>query len=342
MNHMRWARRVLIGIPAGLVVIVVLAVFTLNIYLAALPAATTVRSLGAISVPASFRITRPFIDYMELHGQRLYVAFASHNLVGVIDTTTNAPIGAIEGLQRVHGVALVPELGLGFATAGNEDMVGVFNLADNQLVKTIPAGTDPDAIIYDEKLHLVYVADHGGKMGTLIDPRTETSVATIDLGGEPEFCQADPSSGLIYQNLEDTSEVVVIDPWIRAVIRRYKLAPGEGPTGLALDAVNRRLFSTTGNKKLIVLNSDTGEIVADLPIGLLVDGVAYDPGLKRIYTANGIGTMTVIQQDSADRYRVIENAPTHFGGHSVVVDPVTHRIYVAYFGRVAVYEPTPR
>ena len=338
----RWARRLIIGIPAGLVAIAVLAVLTLNIYLATLPAATTVRSLGAISVPAPFRVTRPFIDYMELHGQRLYVAFASHNLVGVIDTTTNRPIGAIEGLSRVHGVALVPERGLGFASAGKENAVGVFNLTDNQRVKTIPAGIDPDAIIYDEKLHLVYVADHDGKTGTLIDPQTQTVVATIDLGGEPEFCQADPGSGLIYQNLEDTSEVVVIDPRMRAVIRRYKLAPGEGPTGLALDAVNRRLFSATGNKKLLVLNSDTGEIVADLPIGLLVDGVAYDPGLRRIYTANAIGTMTVIQQDSADRYRVLENAPTHFGGHSVVVDPATHRIYVAYFGRVAVYEPTPR
>ena len=146
----------------------------------------------------------------------------------------------------------------------------------------------------------------------------------------------------IYQNLEDTSEVVVIDPQKRMVIRRYQLAPGEGPTGLALDVVNRRLFSATGNKKLLVLNSDTGEIVADLPIGLVVDGAAYDPGLKRIYTANGVGTMTVIQQDSSDRYRVLENAPTHFGGHSVVVDPITHRIYVAYFGQVAVYEPTPR
>ena len=164
-------------------------------------------------------------------------------------------------------------------------------------------------------------------------------VATITLGGEPEFCVADPDSGLIYQNLEDTSEVVVIDPQKRAVVRRYRLAPGEGPTGLAFDAVNRRLFSTASNQKLMVLNSDTGEIVADLPIGLGVDGVAYDAGLQRVYTANGLGTMTVIQQDSADHYRVLENAPTHFGGHSLVVDPVTHRIYVAYFGSVAIYEP---
>ena len=186
---------------------------------------------------------------------------------------------------------------------------------------------------------MIYVADHDGKTGTLVDPRTLAAVATIPLGGEPEYCQADPASGLIYQNLEDTSELVVVDPQNRAVTGRYKLAPGEGPTGLAFDAVNRRLFSATRNKKLIVLNSDTGEILAVLPIEGIVDGVAYDSTLRRIYTSNAVGSITVIQQDSADRYRVLENAPSHFGGHSIVLDPATHRIYIAYFGSVAAYEP---
>jgi len=122
------------------------------------------------------------------------------------------------------------------------------------------------------------------------------------------------------------------------VVKRYPLAPGEGPTGLAFDAANRRLFSTCSGK-LIILNSDTGAIVVVLPIGAGTDGAAYDAGLRRVYTANAIGSMTVIQQDSADRYRVLEDAPTRFGGHSLVVDPATHRIFVAYFGSVAVYEP---
>jgi YVTN family beta-propeller protein len=334
----RWARRFLIGV-AGIVVVVVIGVLALNVYLFTRPPAKTLSSLGTIDVPAPFRITRPFIDYMAIDGQRLYVAFASHNLVGVIDTATDRSIAAIEGLPHVHGIALVPDRNLAFASEGAANAVGVIDLTNHQLLKEIPAGVDPDAIIYDEKLNLVYVADHDGKTGTLIDPKTVAAVATIPLGGEPEYCQADPGTGLIYQNLEDTSELVVVDPQKRAVIRRYKLAPGEGPTALAFDAVNRRLFSATRNKKLIVLNSDTGEILAVLPIELVVDGAAYDPTLRRIYTANGIGSITVIQQDSADHYRVLENAPTHLGGHSLVVDPVTHRIYVAYFGSVAVYEP---
>jgi DNA-binding beta-propeller fold protein YncE len=143
---------------------------------------------------------------------------------------------------------------------------------------------------------------------------------------------------LIYQNLEDTNELVVVDPQRRAVMKRYPLVPGEGPTGLAFDVAHRRLFSTCSGK-LIVLNADTGAIVAVLPIGSGTDGADYDAGLRRVYTANGIGSMTVIQQDSADRYRVLENAPTRFGGHSLVVDPATHRIFVAYFGSIAVYEP---
>jgi YVTN family beta-propeller protein len=223
--------------------------------------------------------------------------------------------------------------------------VGVFELATNKLVQKIPAGDDPDAIIYDEKAKLVYVGDHDGKTGTLIDPATLKVVATIPLGGEPEYPQADPESGVIYQNLEDTSELVVVDPQKQAVTNRYKLAPGEGPTGLALDAANHRLFATCGNRTLVVLNADNGAVVTTLPIGAGVDGAGYDADLRRVYTANGLGSMTVIQQDSADSYRVLENAPTHFGGHSLAIDPATHRVYVAYFGSVAAYEvvaPPPR
>jgi len=138
---------------------------------------------------------------------------------------------------------------------------------------------------------------------------------------------------------QEPLDLVVIDPLKQAVIKRYKLDPGEGPTGLALDADHHRLFSSARNRKLIVMDTETGAIVSVLPIGAGVDGAGYDPVLRRVYTANGVGTMTVIQQDSPDQYRVLENAPTHFGGHSLVVDRATHRVYVAYFGSIAAYEP---
>jgi hypothetical protein len=259
---------------AILVLLIVLAVVSLFLYPSMRPPARTVRSLGTISVDAPFRFSRSFIDYMALEGSTLYAAFASHDLVGLIDTRASRGIAAVGQLSRVHGIALVPELKLAFTSNGGDNTVGILDLARHELLKKNLGGEDPDAILYDAKPRLVYVADHDGKTATLLDPASGGVIATIALGGEPEYCQADPESGLVYQNLQDTSEVVVVDPVKRAIIRRYKLG-------------------------------------------------------------------SVIRQDSPDRYRVLEDAPTHFGGHSLVVDPVTHRVYIAYFGSVAVYEPVP-
>ena len=325
----------------GLVVLILLAIVALNIYLSTRPAAKTMKAAGIVSIPMPFRIGRPFIDYMTISGSRLYAGYASGGLVGVVDTATNQAVATIDGLTRVHGIAVVADRNLGFASSSGDNVVGVFDLNTNKLLQKIPAGDDPDAIIYDEQAHLVYVGNHNGKTGMLIDPATQKVVATIPLGGEPEYPQADPETGLIYQNLEDTSELVVIDPLKHDVVKLYKLDHGEGPTGLVLDAAHHRLFSSTGNRKLIVMDTESGAIVAVLPIGAGVDGTGYDPVLRRVYTANGIGTMTVIQQDSPDQYRVLENASTHFGGHSLVVDPATHRVYVAYFGSIAAYDPVP-
>ena len=333
--------RVLLKALGVFIALILLAIVALNVYLSTRPTAKTMKAAGIVSIPTPFRIGRPFIDYMTISSSRLCAGYASGGLVGVVDTAANQAVATIDGLSRVHGIAVVADRNLGFASSSRDNVVGVFDLKTNKLLQKIPAGDDPDAIIFDEHAHLVYVGNHNGKTGMLIDPATQKVVATIPLGGEPEYPQADPNTGLIYQNLEDTSELVVIDPLIQSVIKRYKLDPGEGPTGLALDAAHHRLFSSTGNRKLIVMDTETGAIVAVLPIGAGVDGAGYDPVLRRVYTANGIGTMTVIQQDSPDQYRVLENAPTHFGGHSLVVDPATHRAYVAYFGSIAAYDPQP-
>lgn len=326
-------------IVGGLAALLLLAIVGMNIYVFSRPTGNTVKAVGIISIPVPFRIGRPFIDYMTIDETRLYAGYASQGLVAVVDTAKNQTVATVSGLTRVHGVAIVPDRNLGFASSSGDNLVGVFDLKSNQLVQKIPAGDGADAIIYDARDKLVYVANHSGKTGMLIDPSSLKVTATIPLGGEPEFPQADPETGLIYQNLEDTSELVVIDPLKQAVMNRYKLTPGESPTGLALDAPNHRLFSATGNKKLVVLDSDTGRVLAVLPIEAGCDGAGYDPGLRRIYTANSIGSMTVIQQDSPDHYHVVENARTHLMGHSLVVDPATHRVYVAYFGSIAAYDP---
>jgi YVTN family beta-propeller protein len=332
--------RVIRFLLKGLAVVVGLAVLGLigfYIYLSTRPTPKTIKAAGIITVPAASSFPLKFIDYMFVNGSKLYAGYTSQGVVAVIDTATNQVVAEIGDLPRSHGIAVAGDRG--FATASGDDTVGVFDVSTNKLLKKIPGGVGPDAIIYDDKLRLIYAADHAGKTGTLIDPVMMSVVGTVQLGGVAEYAQADPQSGLIYQNDEDTNELVVVDPQKQMVMQRYKLGDGTGPSGLAYDAGNHRLFVTCDNNKLIVLNADTGQVVATLPIGSGVDGTSYDPDLRRVYTFNGFGTMTVIQQDSADSYRVLEQATTHFGGHAGAVDPATHRIYVAYFGSIAAYDP---
>jgi YVTN family beta-propeller protein len=279
---------------------------------------------------------------MTVGKDALYGAYMSHGLVVVVNLSSDHVTATIPVKGKVHGVAIDSDHNLGFVSNGSENSIAVFDLNTHKVLKNIPLSSeDPDAILYDRKAGLVYVANQKSASGTLIDPVALSVVATIPLGGGgPEFCQADSNTGLIYQNLEETDEVVVIDPFKRSVVFRFKLPLGHGPTGLALDTANHRLFVTGMHKKLAVLNSQNGAIVATVPIGSLSDGVDYDPGLRRVYAANGLGSMTVIQQDDSDHYTVIENANTRFGGHSVLVDPATHRIYIASFGSILVFDAT--
>src|SRR6202140_2852781 len=142
------------------VALIVLAIIAFNIYLSTRPAPRTVRPAGTIKVPAPFHIGRSFIDYMTIDGQRLYAGYTSAGLVGVIDTTTSQPAGTVAGLGRPHGVAVVADRNLGFASDSGDNTVGVFDLNTQRLLQKIPPGLDTDAIIYDPKLNLVYAANH--------------------------------------------------------------------------------------------------------------------------------------------------------------------------------------
>src|SRR5262245_33984007 len=262
-------------------------------------ASKAVKQIATIHLPGKGGFTDYLIISSETH--RLYAGYRTENKIVVVDTQTNTVVDSIGGLSRVCSVALVPERKLGFTTNRGDDTVGVIDLTTNKLLRKIPGGHGPDAIIYNPAAKIVCVSDHEGRSITLIDVATEKG-KTIPLGGLAEYGQADPKTGIIYQNLEDTSEVVVIDPNKNAVIARYKTAPGEEPTGLALDADHHRLFVACGNQKLVVLDAESGKVIATLPIGAGVDFAGYDAALQRVYTANGrSGTMTVIHQDSADQ-----------------------------------------
>jgi YVTN family beta-propeller protein len=300
-------------------------------------ASKAVKLIATIHLPGKGGFTDYLIVSPETH--RLYAGYRTENKLVVVDTQTNSVVDSIGGLSRVCSIALVPERKLGFTSNRGDDTVGIIDLSTNKLLRKIPGGHGPDATIYNSTAKLVCVSNHEGRSITLIDSVSEKS-KTIPLGGLAEYVQADPKSGLIYQNLEDTSECVVIDPKKDAVVARYKTAPGHEPTGLALDSEHSRLFIACSNEKLIVLDNSTGKVITSLPIGAGVDFAAYDAALQRIYTANGgSGTMTVIHQDSPDGYTVLQNVPTHRGAHALAVDPETHRIYVTYGGsEIDVYE----
>jgi len=160
----------------------------------------------------------------------------------------------------------------------------------------------------------------------VIDAKNNTVVATIPLGGKPEF-SADDGKGKIYVNVEDTAELVEIDGAKAVVTKRFKLTGCEDPTGLAMDTKKRRVFSACANKVMAVSDPDAGKVIATVPIGARTDGAAFDPGKALAFSSNGDGTMTVIKE-SGGKYEVVENAKTATGARTVAVDPATHRLYL--------------
>lgn len=282
-----------------------------------------------------------FADYMALHPQTdtLYVGYTGADMLVGIDTRSNTVRQTIEHLPRVHTIAFGPNPNLGYSANGGDDTVGVIDLPTGKLLRKLPAGHGPDALHYSAPSKLLYVSDHKGDAATLIDLDQEAVVGTVPLGGKAEYAQTDSRTGLIYQNLEDTSETVVVDPRHKSVVARFKTGPGEGPTGLYLDEASARLFVACDNGKLVVLNERDGSVVSSVDIGTGCDFVDYDPVLKRLYTANGdSGTMSVVAAAGPDAYRRIEEVTTYPRAHALKVDPKTHRIYVVYSGHVAVYD----
>ena len=267
-------------------------------------------------------------DYLSLEPgtNRLFVSHGSQ--VNVIDKNTGDSLGIIPNTTGIHGIAFVPSLNKGYTTNGKTNNSTVFNLKTLETTATIPTGEKPDAIFYDESIKKIVVCNGKSKDLSFIDPTTDKVVATVAVGGAPETAVSN-GAGKIFVNLEDKSEIVAIDSKTYTVLAHWPIAPGEAPTGLAIDTKTKRLFAACGdNKVLIVVNAETGAIVANLPIGGGCDGDAFDPATKNIYTTNGSdGTITVIHEESADKYKVVENAVTKRGARTIALDEKTHLIY---------------
>jgi DNA-binding beta-propeller fold protein YncE len=267
-------------------------------------------------------------DYltMDSDGRRLYVSRATR--VIVIDVDSGTVAGEIAGTNGVHGIAIASDLGRGFTSNGRDNTATIFDLKTLKKIGDVSTGKNPDAIIYDDASHRVFTFNGGSSDTTAIDAAKGEVAGTIALGGKPEFAAAD-GKGMVYVNIEDKSEVVAIDSKALTVKARWPLAPGEEPSGMSMDRKTRRLFVGCGNKKMIVMNADNGKVVADLPIGQGVDATAFDPSAKLAYSSNGEGTLTVVREDSPDKFTVLENATTQRGARTMAVDSKTHNVYLA-------------
>jgi YVTN family beta-propeller protein len=266
-------------------------------------------------------------DYLTVDSQahRLYLSRSTH--VMVVDVESNKVVGDIPDTAGVHGVALVPELNKGFTSNGRDNSVTIFDLKTLKVLKKVPVGKNPDAIIYDPASKRVFTMNGASRDTTALDPKTETVVGTIALDGRPESAAAD-GQGHLYINLEDKGMVAAVDARKLAVLDRWPLAPGEEPTGMAMDYKHRRLFVGCGNKTLVVLNADNGHVVATLPVGDGVDATGFDAETGLAFSSSGDGMLAVVHEDTPDKFSVVDNVATQRGARTMTLDPKTHRVYL--------------
>jgi YVTN family beta-propeller protein len=268
-------------------------------------------------------------DYLfaDSDSRLLYV---SHNTqVDVVDLDSGKPVGTIIGMKHIHGIAVARDLNRGFISDGGDNMIVIFDLKSRAVLQKVATGTNPDGLIYDQPSKRVFAFNGRSGDVTAIDAASGKVAGTIALGGKPEFPVSD-NSGIIFANIEDKSEIVKIDSNRLKVVARWPLAPCKEPSGLAYDASAKRLFSVCDNKLMTVVNAETGKVLTTVPIGDGPDAVVYDADKKLVFSSNGEdGTLSVIKQQSADKYSVAATVTTEKSGRTLTLDKKTGKIYIA-------------
>jgi DNA-binding beta-propeller fold protein YncE len=305
----------------------------------ALPALLLLSSLGigvgAEAPDGGYRILKKIPvggeggwDYltMDAAAHRLYITRS--NRVLVLDVEEGKVVGEIAKTPGVHGVALVPKHKRGFTSNGGDATATVFDLETLREIARPKVGNRPDAITYDPASDRVFTFNAGSKDATALDAVEGKAVGTVALDGRPESGVAD-EKGLVYVNIVDRSEVVVFDAQKLQVKERWKLESGQEPMGIAMDRVKRRLFVTCRNEKMVILDADGGKVLATLTIGKGTDACAFDPGTGRAFSSNGDGTLTIVEEQPADHYRVAATVATQAGARTMALDTKTHNVLLA-------------
>lgn len=279
-------------------------------------------------------------DYLiaDAGNRRLYVSHGTD--VHVVDLDSGKPVDSIGGMKRIHGVALADELNKGFITDGGDDVVVVFDLKSNQVSEKVKAGQNPDSVVYEPVTKRVFAFNGRSNNATVIDAQSNKVAGTIALSGKPEFTVVD-GKGNLFVNIETKNSIASIDPGAMKVKKEWSLSPCEEPSGLAFDTAGRRLFSVCSNQKMAVSDADAGKVVAFVPIGEGPDAAGYDAEKKLAFSSNSDGTLTVVKENSPDKYSVVQTVTTEKRARTMTLDSASHKIYlsVAEFGPVP--QPTP-
>ncbi len=306
----------------------------------------------AFSAVAAWSVTRHIAiggtggwDYVAIDSasRRAYVSHGDR--VEVVDIDAGKVVGLIPDTLGVHGIAIDHEGGRGFISSGRLSVMSIFNLKTLERINDVKTtGDNPDAIMFEPSTKHVFTFNGRGKNASVFDTHGKV-VATIALGGKPEFGVSD-GHGRVFVNIEDTSELAVINAKTNVVSERWKLAPCESPSGLAIDRKHHRLFTVCENEIMAVVDATNGKIVATVPTGKGTDAAAFDDEKQLAFASNGqSGTLTVIHEASPDKYDVVENVATQRSARTMALDTKSHHIFLpaAKFGEApAATEKYPR
>jgi len=268
-------------------------------------------------------------DYLTFDSPTHRLFITRGESVDVLDVESKKIVGSIPNTNGVHGVTLALDLDKGFTSNGKANTVTIFDLRSLKEISTPSTGSKPDAIVYDASTKRVFIANGESDDMTVLDAKTGKAIDTIKLGGKPEFAVVD-GKGQLFVNLEDKSQLAVVDTRNLKVLAHYDLAPNcSSPTGLAIDMSQRRLFSVCSNKAMVVVDGLSGKILDTLPIGAHSDAALFDPMTKLAFSSNGDGTLTVVKATTSNNYEVVQTVVTKPTARTMALDPSTHQLYLA-------------
>jgi len=271
---------------------------------------------------------REYFDYISVDpsSRRVYLSHGAEVLV--VDADTGSLLGKVSGLELSHGVAVVPDLRRGFITDGAKGKIVIFDLKSLKVIGEANAAKDADSIVYDPASKHVFSFNDDSHSSTVIDPATGRVIGTIDLGGAPEFAVAD-GRGMIYNNLEDKSEVIAIDSRTRVVKSRWSISPAGAPAPLAIDREHRRLFVAGRNPQMVALmDADNGKVLQALPISAGADACVFDPARQLLFVSTREGWIHIFHEDSPTHLAESGKVKTEYGAKTMGFDPRTSRIFV--------------